>query len=129
MYTYKIRIIQASFAYVLFVFFLISFKDLFNRAKHSLESFSINADNSSWCNAFHTCLSRSVSDQSNLSKIITFFELEYFFRLFLCDKSSFCDHVKLIPLLALFYDILSYVVALFFQDIAKLFSFIWVYLR
>lgn len=114
---------------ILFIFFFISFKYFLNRAKHSFKRISINAYNSCCSQTFNTCLPSSVSNQSNFSKVVTLVELKNFFRLFFGDQFSFSNHIKLVSFFSLLYNIISWVVSFFFQNITQLLFLIWINFR
>ena len=66
---------QSSVAHKLFVFLLVALQDFFDGAEHPLEGISFDANYLRFCDAFHSCLSRGVSNQGDFSKIVPTFEL------------------------------------------------------
>ena len=96
-----------SFSNILLIFFFIALKNLLNRAEHSLERIPVNANNSGGRDALDTSLPRSVSDKSNLTKIVSLIKFKHFFGLFFGNKLSFSNHVELVSFFSFLYNIVS----------------------
>ena len=65
-----------SVAHELFIFFLISLQDFFDRAEHPLERISLNAHNLGLGHTLYCCLARGVADKGNFPKIVPSGEFE-----------------------------------------------------
>ncbi len=62
--------------HIFFIFFLVSFQDFFDRPKHSFKSISFDINHTDRGLTLDTSFSSAVSNQSNLSKIVTLLVLE-----------------------------------------------------
>ena len=123
------KVFRRSISHKLFIFIFISLKNLFNWTKHSLEGISLDVNNFSWSLAFNTSLSRSISDQRNFTKIVSFLEFVDCLFLFLGNEVSFGDQVEFVALFSFSNDVVSNIIILLFQDIAKLIPFVWINFR